>query len=171
MKNFLIYGSYGYTVARGFENDGRAWPFAGVHYLDAPAQLPIAMGDFFGAQHHIVDYECDGCPIVLENGLPVAVGRATPADFTILAWAPAALDPGTRGMLNRFMFREGEGKQLPLMGAAVMGLYKKAGGGQVFTTGCTNWVFGLGGPNGGDPIVQAVTTNVLTTLQRHSAKS
>jgi hypothetical protein len=42
----------------------------------------------------------------------------------------------------------------------VMGMYERVG--TVFTTGCTDWAYGLGH----DPQVDRVTTNVLTRLSR-----
>ena len=40
-------------------------------------------------------------------------------------------------------------------GSAVLGTFRR-GAGQVFTTGCTDWAYGLG-----DPAVATVTRNVL----------
>ena len=42
------------------------------------------------------------------------------------------------------------------MGAAVMGSFRR-GRGEVFTTGCTDWAYGLD-----DPAVDRVTRNVLS---------
>jgi len=49
-------------------------------------------------------------------------------------------------------------------GHAVMGSYVSSGGGQVFTTGCTDWSYGLGDTP--DPAVARITANVLTRISQ-----
>ncbi|MFL6070663.1 MAG: N,N-dimethylformamidase beta subunit family domain-containing protein [Actinomycetes bacterium] len=144
------------------------WVFAGsdLHY-----------GDLFGVKDFIAVYEVDGCEFTLseEDGLPVPTGRdGTPADFEILATAPARLWKFDE-LPSRY--RAGEGGDLEETAVAVfgeatpaaisrlahnhavMGVYSR--GGTVFTSGTTDWVYGLAGH---DPIVTQVTRNVLDRL-------
>ncbi len=151
-------GSGGYSVWRPDH-----WVFDGV------AMRP---GDLLGAGPMVVGYECDGCEMTLRDGLPVAVGSGgTPADFEILASAPArlwltedlptALDDSYIGELNWVAERLG-GADTPEVraryanGAAVMGTFRR-GRGEVFTVGCTDWAYGLGR----DDAVDRVTRNVI----------
>lgn len=151
-------GSGGYTVWRP-----EHWAFDGVE---------LRAGDLLGAEPVVVGFECDGCELELRDGLPYATGRdGTPEDFTVLATAPAhlweqhELTPGVGdayvGDLNWVAQRLG-GEDTPemrasfAMGAAVMGSFRR-GRGEVFTTGCTDWAYGLD-----DPAVDRVTRNVLS---------
>lgn len=150
-------GSGGYTVWRPGH-----WAFEG---------LALRPGDLLGAEPVVVGYECDGCELALEDGLPVATGRdGTPTGFEVLATAPAhlwrtderpaALPAGGVGELDWVAERLG-GSNTPEVraryahGRAVMGHFAR-GAGRVFTTGCTDWAFGLG-----DPAVSRVTRNVV----------
>ena len=133
-----------------------------------------------GAEPVVVGYECDGCELALENGLPVATGSdSTPKSFTVLGTAPAHLwasderpanlqaevgaeedDLTGVGELNWVAQRLGgadtpEIREKFAYGYAVMGAFEK-GAGEVFTTGCTDWAFGLD-----DPQVSQITRNVL----------
>ncbi|HEX5018972.1 MAG TPA: N,N-dimethylformamidase beta subunit family domain-containing protein [Actinomycetes bacterium] len=144
------------------------WVFKGcdLHY-----------GDVFGAKDAIAVYEVDGCEFTLstEDGLPVPTGRdGTPSDFTILATAPARL--WTQDELPS-RYRSSQVGELEFFAAsvfgeatpenaarlthnhAVMGVYTR--GGTVFTSGVTDWVYGLAGH---DPVVSQVTRNVLDRL-------
>jgi hypothetical protein len=160
LENAAPRGSGGYTVWRP-----EHWAFAGCD---------LRYGDLFGAGPVVVGYECDGCDLALEDGRPVATGRdGTPTGFEVLAsapahlWAgderPAALPPDT-GDLEWVAARLG-GADTPAArarfahGHAVMGCFRR--GGTVFTTGCTDWSFGL---LAGDPAVERVTRNVLERL-------
>ena len=150
-------GSGGYTVWRPGH-----WAFAG---------LDLAAGDLLGAEPVVVGYECDGCELALEHGLPVATGAdGTPATFSVLATAPAHLwetHEGAAGLpdiyvgeLNWVATRLGGGDTAEnrarfAHGRAVMGSFTR-GRGEVFTTGCTDWAYGLG-----DGQVAQVTANVL----------
>jgi hypothetical protein len=102
----------------------------------------------------------------------VATGEdGTPRDFEILAtaaahlWtteeaAAAGLPPSKAGELNWIAERLGGADDEATRarfahGHAVMGTFRR-GRGEVFTTGCTDWAFGLV-----DPQVARVTRNVI----------
>jgi hypothetical protein len=154
-------GAGGYTVHRPHH-----WLFehTGLEY-----------GDVLGADSVIVGYECDGCDMALEDGLPVPTGQdGTPAGFEILATAPAApfdrrtaVRPLPDGLLS-----EAEYVALRVLGSsdadtcrrlahghAVLGTYTR--GGTVVTSGCTEWVHGL---DGASPRVEQITHNILRRL-------
>ena len=149
-------GAGGYTVWRPGH-----WAFE---------SLPLRAGDLLGTGGIVVGYECDGCELALRNGLPVATGRdGTPADFTVLGTAPARLWETSEaptmhesyiGELNWVAERLGgadtaENRERFEHGRAVLGAFER-GRGEVFTTGCTDWAYGLG-----EADVATVTTNVL----------
>ena len=150
-------GTGGYTVWRPDH-----WAFDGVG---------LRAGDVLGAQPIVVGYECDGCELALEDGRPVPTGAdGTPRHMNVLATAPAHLwetHEGAAGLpdtyvgeLNWVAGRLAGEDTAPnrarfAYGSAVMGHFER-GAGEVFTTGCTDWAFGLG-----DPQVARVTRNVL----------
>ena len=155
-------GSGGYTVWRPDH-----WAFDDVDLL---------AGDLLGADPVVVGYECDGCELTLHHGLPVATGTdGTPVDFDVLATAPTHLwetheaqggmDDSYIGELNWVAERLG-GADTPAnrtrfgTGRAVLGWFRR-GSGEVFTTGCTDWAYGLD-----DPDVRTVTRNVLDRFTR-----
>ncbi len=149
-------GSGGYTVWRP-----EHWAFD---------SLPLRSGDLLGAPGLVVAYECDGCELTLRDGLPHPTGNdGTPGDFEVLATAPAHLwetqeapviHESYIGELNWVAQRLGggdteENRQRFAHGRAVLGAFER-GRGEVFTTGCTDWAYGLG-----ESDVATVTTNVL----------
>lgn len=153
-------GAGGYTVWRPGH-----WAFAGTD---------LRYGDLLGRRHAVVGYEADGCELALEDGLPVATGRdGTPRGFTVLATAPAHLwtqDEKPAGLKLLSPLGDLEWACIRLLGAdtpehrrrlahghAVMGCFARARG-EVFTTGCTDWAYGL---VGGDAEVERVTRNLL----------
>jgi hypothetical protein len=169
-------GSGGYTTWRPDH-----WIFAGTG---------LRYGDLLGAEHAVVGYEADGCELTLdESGLPVPTCLdGTPDSFEILATAPARLwsnghdgqDFPPSHLLGEDELGDMEYTQWRLFGVdprttpqsqldprarkiahgnAVMGVYTQ--GGTVFTTGCTDWAYGLAG---GDAIVQQMTRNVIARL-------
>jgi hypothetical protein len=149
---FFEHGGDGcYTVHRPDH-----WVFAGTG---------LRRGDRLGAADKVVGYECDGCRFTLEGALPVPThADGTPETFTILGTAPAGLSvKGDRSLVwvSEALYGKGTEKRLEQPGAAVLGLYTR--GGTVFTTGCTEWVRGLGGR---DPAVERITRNVLDRLSR-----
>ena len=148
-------GSGGYDIHRP-----EHWVFDGISNTDAD----------LGAASIVVGYECDGCEFEIVDGLPQPTGYdGTPTHFQILATAPARLwenhhITGLRddyvGELNWVTQRiEGEDSVENIErygnGHAVLGIMTK-GSGQVFTTGCTDWAYGLD-----DPDIAQVTRNVL----------
>ena len=151
-------GSGGYSVWRPDH-----WAFEGIQLLP---------GDIVGAEPVVVGYECDGCELALENGLPVAAGTGgTPKDFLVLGTAPArlwltedlpdALDDTYVGEVNWVAERLGgedneENRARFAHGAAVMGAFDR-GSGEVFTVGCTDWAYGLD-----DEVVSRITRNVVS---------
>jgi hypothetical protein len=161
-------GQRGYTVWRP-----EHWLFDGTD---------LRYGDLLGADDCVVGYECDGCELTLEDGLPVPThADACPPGFEVLATAPARLysvdiEAGvneyptglqqmrTVGELQgvaHVLFGEASAANVRRVahGAAVLGTYQA--GGTVVTTGCTDWAYGVAG---GDPIVQRITRNVLDRL-------
>ena len=104
------------------------------------------------------------------TGLPHATGNdGTPRNFEVLGTAPARLwetrdappmHESYIGELNWVAERLGgadtaENRDRFSHGRAVMGTFRR-GRGEVFTTGCTDWAYGLGHSD-----VATVTTNVL----------
>jgi hypothetical protein len=152
------YGSGGYTV---WQPD---------HW--ALESLALNAGDELGVEGTVVGYECDGCDFDIQAGLPVATGTdGTPANFEILATAPAHLWETSEapletlgedfiGELNWAALRIGgedsaENRERFTNGHAVLGIFRR-GKGQVFTTGCTDWAYGLKTKD-----VSTVTDNVM----------
>jgi len=167
-------GSGGYTVHRpehwAFDDTGLAW------------------GDVLGAPSVVVGYETDGCALTLVDGRPVPTHEdGTPESFVVLATSPARLwaggDDGEVPAIMRpgvyapapdgsvpgeleVVARQVGGDLRPetiarfAHGHCVMGTYER--GGTVFTTGCTDWAYGLGV----DPQIDRITRNVLARLSR-----
>ena len=152
------YGSGGYSVWRPDH-----WAFEGLN---------LRAGDIVGDGPVVVGYECDGCELTLRDGLPVATGAdGTPENFEVLGTAPAHLWETSEGLasglpdhyigeLNWVAERLGgadtpENRSRFGTGRAVLGSFEK-GSGQVLTTGCTDWAYGLG-----DPGIDTITRNVL----------
>ncbi len=161
IANSVPAGAGGYEVHRP-----EHWLFDGTG---------LRRGDLLGAGPVVVGYECDGCDLTMVDGLPVATGAGgTPADFQVLGTAPATpfdrhstplpLAPGGEYELE-FHAQRLLGDDSPAScdrlraGHAVLGSYVR--GGTVVTTGCTDWVYGLG-----DAVVARVTSNVLDRLGR-----
>ena len=150
-------GSGGYTV---WQPDH--WAFE---------EVQLHTGDVIGADAVVVGYECDGCELALENGVPVsATSPATPIGFEVLGTAPARLwetedlpsqlDDSYVGELNWVAERLGGGDTAEnrarfALGYAVMGSFQRNGG-TVFTVGCTDWAYGLE-----DPAISQITQNVM----------
>jgi hypothetical protein len=156
-------GAGGYNVHRPGH-----WHFEGTG---------LEYGDLLGAAATIVGYECDGCDFTVVDGLPVPTGvDGCPDDFEILATAPAA--PFDRATSMR-PIREGERSELEFNafcvlgddgaescerlahGHGVLGAYRHPGGGEVVTSGCTDWAHGLAGR---DPDVETITHTILKQL-------
>lgn len=108
--------------------------------------------DRFGGKDTIVGYECDGCEMRWEGGLPFPTGSdGTPENFEIIGTCPAVWAPGDCWWYEQFPKNR--------IGAAVMGVYTR--GGTVFTCGSTDWAHGL---KGGDEMVAKITRNIIEKL-------
>ena len=143
------------------------WAFAGTD---------LRYGDALGQADAIVGYEVDGCDLMIVDGLPVPTHEdGAPATLEVLATAPARLW-SRREQPTRYAGEPGELEHVAtaLWGEfadanvhkiqhnnAVLGCFTLPGGGTVFNAGCTDWTYGI---EGGDPIVQRVTRNVLERL-------
>jgi hypothetical protein len=162
-------GSGGYTVHRP-----EHWAFDGTG---------LRYGDLLGADAVVVGYETDGCALALVDGRPVPTHEdGTPDSFVVLATSPARLwaaddvpaimrpgvyapgpDGSVPGELEIVALQVGGDLRPETIarfahGHCVMGVHER--GGTVFTTGCTDWAYGLGV----DPRVDRVTANVLARL-------
>ncbi len=151
-------GAGGYTVYRPDH-----WVFDGTD---------TTYGDLLGHESVIVGYECDGCDFVMRDGLPVPTGTdGTPDDFTILGITPTqhfdrtnAPRPPADGVMSEVEFiawrstgsESAEAVAAIAHGHATMGIHEP--GGFVFTSGSTDWAWGL---TGRDPVVERITRNLL----------
>jgi hypothetical protein len=141
----------------------------------------LRYGDVLGAEHTVVGYECDGCALALQDGVPVPTHEdGCPQGFEIVATAPAHLwskgpdhdeyPPGLTELREIGELQEtaailfGDtspaGTDRITNGHAVLGSYARDGA-VVVTTGCTDWTFGLAG---GDATVERITHNILGRL-------
>jgi len=121
--------------------------------------------DRFGGKDTIVGYECDGCEMRWQDGLPYPTGSdGTPLNFTIIGTCPARWAAGDSHWYDRF--------PKDRIGAAVMGVYTHPAQlanqpqgercrGTVFTCGSTDWAHGL---KGNDPVVAQITKNILDRM-------
>ena len=122
----------------------------------------LQAGDQLGIHDHIVTYECDGCELHWERGIPRPThGDGTPRTFQVLGAAPAGLTDfdGSLAMISEALYGKESGRLVTQPGAAVFGLYRQ--GGTVVTSGCTHWSCGL---RGGDPAIEQITRNLLDKL-------
>ena len=173
-KQHLLSTLWSHHLVQRPENEltGVGFLWGGYHkshgqFMDGPASFKVHRPEHwlfqgtelerdsrFGGKDTIVGYECDGCEIVWENGLPFPTGSdGTPENFVILATCPARWAPGDSYWYDRF--------PKDRVGAAVMGVYER--GGTVVTTGTTDWSHGL---RGNDPNVTRITKNLLDRLSR-----
>jgi hypothetical protein len=168
-------GSGGYTVWRP-----EHWVFEGTE---------LRYGDLLGAEPVVVGYETDGCALAMVDGRPEPTHEdGTPRGFVVLAssparlWSnrpgasdlPAVMQPGVYepvpdgwapGELEVIAAQVGGDLRPDTIarfahGHCVMGIVER--GGTVFTTGCTDWAYGLEH----DRRVDRVTANVLERLSR-----
>lgn len=162
MGNVTPGSSGGYTIYRA---DHWALEGTGLRY-----------GDQLGASHTIIGYECDGCALGFADGLPYPTGvDGTPDSFEIIGIAPVALfDKATAppGLYPEGSLSDVEVVALQVAGDldpktiarfqhghAVIGSFANAAGGVVFTSGTTDWTYGLA-----DPQVSRITLNVIRRL-------
>ncbi|HEY0521498.1 MAG TPA: N,N-dimethylformamidase beta subunit family domain-containing protein [Ilumatobacteraceae bacterium] len=167
-----LYSRFGAATPRGsgaftvYRNDH--WMFEGTG---------LRYGDLLGVDDGVVGYETVGCRLGFDRyQLPIAAGGdGTPAVVEVVAFTPssnlamgeypasiAALDD--QGDLEFVASRlhgrvDAETLALCRHGNAVMLTCRPFGeiGGDVYTVGSTDWVFGLAG----DPIVGQVTRNIV----------
>ena len=148
----FLWGGYHLSHGQFMDGKGAYTVHQPDHWIFQGTQLK--RGDTFGAKDTIVGYECDGCEIRMENGLPVPTGNdGTPKTFSILGTCEAKWHPDDAYWYERFA----KGR----VGAAVLGTYTR--GGTVVTSGATDWAHGL---RGKDPIVERITRNILDRLSR-----
>jgi hypothetical protein len=111
-----------------------------------------------------IGYECDGCDIEWQKGVPITSHRDdVPEGFQILGLAPGRMPEYEAVVHSKALFDRGDG-YTPWgtdlrQGAAVIGLWTD--GGTVLTVGCTEWARHLG-----DPLVAQITRNILTRLSQ-----
>jgi hypothetical protein len=143
------------------------WAFTGTD---------LRYGDALGLADAIVGYEVDGCDVTIVDGLPVPTHEdGAPGTLEVLATAPARLwsrveqpsryarEPGELEHVAAALWGEFADANMHKIrhNHAVVGCFIVPGGGVVFNAGCTDWTYGI---EGGDPIVQSVTRNVLERL-------
>ncbi len=146
----FLYGGYHRSHGQFMEGSGAYTVHLPGHWVFAGTNL--AQADTFGAENTIVGYECDGCELTLQKGLPVPTYRdGTPDGFNILATAPVRWHPDDAEWYGRW--------EKGRTGNATMGIYTR--GGTVFTAATTDWAHGLAG---GDTVVERITHNVLQRL-------
>ncbi len=114
----------------------------------------LKRGDVFGGKDTIVGYECDGCELVWNDGLPTPTGKdGTPENFQVLASCPVKWHPDD--------YEWYEKSEKGHIGNATLGTYTRCG--TVVTAASTDWSHGL---RGKDPIVMRITKNILDKLGR-----
>jgi hypothetical protein len=122
----------------------------------------VCSGESFGANSSppLVGYECDGAPLErfdTTTGLAVLSSNAqstgTPSGFRVLA--ASLLNSDWQERPPREMYPAATG-----IHAATIGIFSRNG--TVFTGGTTDWAQVL--ENGGDPIVDTITRNVINGL-------
>lgn len=150
----FLYGGYHLSHGQFMDGSGAFTAHRPEHWVFEGTNLKA--GDTFGGKDTIVGYECDGCELRLDDGLPLPTYRdGTPKSFVILCTALARWHPDDSEWYEKW--------EKGRLGAAVMGVYTNAKGGTVFTSGTTDWSHGL---RGKDPIVERITRNVLDRLSR-----
>lgn len=149
----FLWGGYHRSHGQLMDGPGSYTAHRPDHWLFAGTGLKP--GEPFGARlpaYKVVGYECDGCQLTWKDGLPTPTGAdGTPADFSVLATAPAKWHPDDCEWYERWE----KGRS----GHAVLGTYTR--GGTVVTVGSTDWSHGL---RGDDPHVTRITRNVLDRL-------
>ena len=148
----FLWGGYHRSHGQFMDGSGAFTVHRPKHWIFQGTQ--VQSGSEFGGKHSIVGYECDGCEMRWEDGLPYPTHRdGTPEGFEILATAPAKWHPDDAHWYDRF--------EKGRVGAAVVGTYQR--GGTVVTVGTTDWAHGLAGS---DPTVERITQNILNRLGR-----
>ncbi len=146
----FLWGGYHRSHGQFMDGPGAFKVHRPDHWIFEGTQLK--RGDEFGGKDTIVGYECDGCEMRWEDGLPFPTHQdGTPKTFTILGTCPAKWAPDDCLWYDRF--------PKDRIGAAVMGVYTQ--GGTVVTVGSTDWAHGLAG---NDPSVVKITRNLFDRL-------
>ncbi len=149
----FLYGGYHRSHGQHMDGSGAYRIHQPQHWIFSGTNL--SYGAEFGGLHTVVGYECDGCEMIWEDGIPRPTFRdGTPENFEILATAPATWHPDDSEWYERWE----KGRE----GAAVLGTYSR--GGTVVTVGSTDWAHGL---RGGDQTVEIITRNILDRLSKN----
>jgi hypothetical protein len=178
----------GLTFTRGgYARVGQATPRAsGGYTVERPDHwvfegTGVRYGDVVGASATVVGYEVDGCALTCVDGrLRPSGDDGAPLDLDVVASAPAHLlsitddrceapaalwasvdPPGDLEWVASILFGSASAEHTARItnGHAVMGTFTR-GGGTVFNAGSANWCYGLGA----DPLVEAITRNVVARL-------
>ena len=162
-SHYLVKRPENYLTGVGFlwggyhKSHGQLMDATGAYTVHQPdhwifAGTGLKQNDTFGAADTIVGYECDGCELDWQGGLPRPTHRdGTPESFSVLGTAPAQWHPDDCQWYEQWE----NGRK----GNAVLGIYTR--GGTVFTCGSTDWAHGL---RGGDVLVDQITRNILEQL-------
>lgn len=128
-------------------------------------QTGLRNGDVFGADEHLVGYECDGALFTRDNhGFPVPTGTdGTPPDFVVLG-VGALTDPDPNTSADKRWQFEARENQNQEPHAATMGLYTRNG--IVFTAATTDWTRVLNT----NPYADRITRNVLNRLKSRAVR-
>lgn len=146
----FLWGGYHRSHGQFMEGSGAFEVHRPEHWLFNGTDLK--RGDSLGGENTIVGYECDGCEIEWDNGLPSPTHRdGTPDSFIILGTCPARWAAGDCYWYDRF--------PKDRVGNAVLGTYTR--GGTVVSVGTTDWAHGLAG---NDTNVATITRNILDRL-------
>ncbi len=148
----FLWGGYHRSHGQFMDDDASFSIHRPKHWIFDGTQMK--QGDRFGGKDTIVGYECDGCELKWQDGLPSPTcNDGTPKSFVVLGTCPARWAPGDSLWYDRFPKER--------VGNAVMGVYTN--GGTVFTAGTTDWAHGL---RGKDPVVTQITRNILDRLSK-----
>jgi len=146
----FLYGGYRKSHGQFMEEPAEYTVHQPEHWIFSGTGMK--RGDKFGDKDTIVGYECDGCELLWQDGVPSPTYQdGTPKSFTLLASCPAKWHPDDCEWYDRW--------EKGRVGNACLGVYTR--GGTVVTCGSTDWAHGL---QGGDKIVERVTKNVLERL-------
>jgi hypothetical protein len=177
-ENSLSGVGFPYGGYNGFFGEYETGPGAGEYTVYRPdhwlfAGTGLSRNETFGRidepwcpQPGIAGYECDGCEMIWENGLPVPTGRdGTPKTMQILAAAPARMSKADDTIKWAKALRGAlPGAAVPTEvvdgpGSAVFGIYER--GGTVVATGSCGWSYGLAA---GNHVVDRIIRNMFDRL-------
>jgi hypothetical protein len=155
----FLHGGYHMSHGQYMNGPGSYTVHRPEHWLFEGTNLK--RGDAFGAgnapdgkRYKVVGYECDGCELAWNDGVPSPTHRdGTPKTLEVLATSPARWHPDDCEWYEKWE----KGHE----GHSVVGVYTR--GGTVVTVGSTDWSHGL---HGQDPAVMRITKNVLDRLSK-----